>query len=168
MTAAWGLYMYPILIFSNCFAFFLLKNLICHVCPVLQDVGPFWGRLEETRFCHCSLPGACGLGWLPMSSCTPSALYTSSPAQTETTMSQLYGTTSYQVRMNTHQVVFNESFFLVWFFSVNKSNVTYLLVFWQSKFIISKSRWQTILTAHMTTALLCIMEGMLLFNYRFY
>lgn len=67
-----------------------------------KAAGRFWGRLEEVRPCPCRLLGACGQESLPTSWCTPSASYTSSPAQTGTTLSQLYGKTSCQVRINDH------------------------------------------------------------------
>lgn len=87
-------------IYSNSDVVVLHCNDTCNFCPVLQAAGHFWGRLEEARSCHYRLLGACGQEWPRMSSCMLLALYTSSPAQTETTTSQLYGKTSYQVRMN--------------------------------------------------------------------
>lgn len=77
---------------------------ICALHPS-QAAGHFWGRLGEARPCHCRLLGACGRESLLMNSCMLSASYTSNPDQTVTTMSQLYGKTSCQVRTFYHYVI---------------------------------------------------------------
>lgn len=133
---------------------------ITWICSVLQAAGHFWGRLEEARPCRCRLRGACGRELHLTSSCMLLALCMSSLAQTGTTMSQLCGKTSWQVRIRIML------FFCVWFkrFFFLFTNYTHFFLFWKTTYITSGNSPPTTWTARTTTALSCIMDGELIFK----
>lgn len=124
---------------------------------VPKAAGRSWGRLEEARPCHCRLLGACGQESQPTSSCMLLVLYMSNLAQIETTMSQLYGKTSWQVGALCHCI--HRALSLPFESFSYEFCVLVSFMFWQTKLITSGNRQQTISTVHMTTTLSCIMEG---------